>query len=92
MNLVQIIIGCVLGGGALIGIIGNWSVAMRYVFWRKRGSCVPLVPGALGTAALLLLPWESAHRFWWIPLVVDVGTVPLVCALLIQRARRTSQS
>jgi hypothetical protein len=69
-------------GGALLLVsalvcIGNASLLWTcYVRKRKAPSWIPLVGGITGVIGLWLLPVPAAHRWWWVPLIVDWGSVP----------------
>jgi hypothetical protein len=69
-------------GGALI-VFSAWvCVANASVLWiwyvqkRRPPSWIPLVGGISGAAGLWLLPIAALHRWWWLPLVLDWGSVP----------------
>jgi len=57
-----------------LAIIGNWVIP----FQRRGGSLVPMFGGALAAIALAVAPVDSLHWFWWIPLIIDLGCVPLL--------------
>ena len=52
------------------------------VVWRglikkeKTGSWVPLVGGLFGAVGTANIPVESLQEWWWVPLVVDPGSIP----------------
>jgi hypothetical protein len=39
---------------------------------------VPILGGVLSSVAFLAAPVEMLRRLWWMPLVVDLGCVPLM--------------
>jgi hypothetical protein len=60
------------------------------VFWRstirrkEAGSWVPLLGGVAGVTSLLTVPITNWSRLWWLPLVLDYGSIPgLVHALVV---------
>lgn len=68
--------------GALAAILGIWiGVCNWVVFWnahvrrRHAPSWTLLLGGVLCAAALLLLP-VGLERFWWIPFLLDWGSLP----------------
>ncbi len=70
-------------GGALL-LVSAWVCALNasvlwiyYVRKRKAPSSIPLVGGVSGAVGLWLLPISAAHRWWWVPLVFDWGSLPL---------------
>src|SRR2546423_1733520 len=73
----------------LLGL-GTWIVGVNLtIFWfaavrRKHTSSVtPFLGAALVGAGLLLLPLSNTSRWWWIPFVVDWGSLPVVVASVI---------
>ena len=78
-SLVAIVTGIVFlviaGSNAWLWIAGSLG--------RARGSTAPLLGGIAGAVCLLSIPVESFHRWWWLPLFADVGTIPLFFGVLI---------
>lgn len=54
---------------------------------RPARSGIPLLGGALGCLALLVIPVAGLHFYWWAPWLVDWGSVPGFAAGLFQRVR-----
>jgi hypothetical protein len=52
----------------------------RRRFRGEHGSLVP-VGGLFGMAAVLALPVQAMHRWFWLPAVADVGTVVYIVGL-----------
>jgi hypothetical protein len=73
---------------AAAAVFGNVAVALRYALLRKRGSLVPIVGGLAGSAAMLFAPWPGLATIAWLPLVADIGTVPLLAMTLVAWWRR----
>lgn len=67
----------------IVGFGNAWTV-VRYVLTKKRSSAVPTVGGVCGVAACFFLPFELLRNLWWLPLLLDYGTVPVfvISALL----------
>jgi hypothetical protein len=69
-------------GGVLLLVsalacVGNASVLWTYYVWkRKAPSWIPLVGGVTGVIGLWIIPVPAAHRWWWVPLVLDWGSLP----------------
>jgi hypothetical protein len=73
--------------GQIVGILG----ARR----GKSFSLVPLIGGLAGMCGLLIIPYPPARVYWWLPLLLDIGCLPLlaaasvsICISLGQRTRR----
>lgn len=69
---------------ALLAFMGGWVIVMNYacvVVWlarRKHSSTVPLFGGLFFAGAMLLCPLPGVRTFAWLPLVVDIGCLPLL--------------
>lgn len=59
-----------IGGWA---ILGNWVIACR-----RAGSLIPLIGGIFAAAALAIAPINGIRWFWWLPLLIDLGCVPVL--------------
>ena len=58
---------------------GGWVVLANWVFaCRRRGSQIPVVGGIIVAVAFVMSPVEAFHWLWWMPLVVDLGCLPLL--------------
>jgi len=85
-------------GGALL-LMFAWVAALNasvlwiwYVQKRKAPSWIPLLSGVAGAIGVWVLPLASIHPCWWLPLVLDWGSVPgithaLVYHLVVRRRR-----
>lgn len=68
----------------VLGFFAAWAIAlnMRTIILRycgrEPGSVVPLVGGILGAVALLTWPSGAVRAFWWVPFIVDLGSIPLL--------------
>jgi len=66
----------------LCAVISVWTTVMNVaIFWnnfyvKRNVSWVPLVGGFFGVLALLETPIAGAHRWWWVPLIIDPGSAP----------------
>jgi TRAP-type C4-dicarboxylate transport system permease small subunit len=83
----------VVAGSALL-FLGGWGIMANAVCsWAARrgkwkGTLIPFVGGIFGCLGLLAVPWKSVRLYWWVPLVADVGGVPMAVAVLIDAVRR----
>ena len=70
-------LGAVLALVFLFVAVGNAWTAMRFLIERKHSSAVPLIGGLCGVAACYLLPVPVVREWWWLPLLLDYGSVPV---------------
>lgn len=70
---------CSLGG---LIIVLNYGVALRYLLRRQEGSLLPILGGLLACAGMLLYPSGMLRPWAWIPLILDIGCLPMVFAAL----------
>ena len=75
-----------LGALSFFTILGNYLIAAR-----KQGSLVPFVGGVSGALAILLWPAPVVHLWFWIPLVIDLGSFPIVFLALAEAIRRRNR-
>jgi hypothetical protein len=54
-------------------LLGGWAIALRV-----GGSLVPVLGGALAAVAFAIAPRDGLRGLWWLPLVADLGCVPLL--------------
>ncbi|MFN7935382.1 MAG: hypothetical protein U0R19_18785 [Bryobacteraceae bacterium] len=57
---------------------GNLAIVYRWLVLKVHGSLVPLIGGVAGAAACILLPVDWLRRWWFVPLLVDPGSLPLM--------------
>jgi hypothetical protein len=69
-------LGYILFAIGSIFTLGNWSVLLRYAIRRARGSVVPLLGGGLMAAGSLAI--AELRPWWWLFLLIDYGTLPLL--------------
>ncbi len=59
------------------------------IFWKsivkreKAPSWIPLVGGVSAALAFLALPIIPLHKWWWLPLILDWGSLPGIVVTLI---------
>lgn len=93
MTALRIILAILVLGMGLLIIASNWHVFLRVQVRRTPGpSWVPLVGGALAALGLLLQPDERWRSFWWVPLVLDWGTLPGITHAVLWHLFRKSKS
>lgn len=67
--------------------IGNARVMFRYVTSERRGSLVPVVGALAGVIAILVAPCPVNRAWLWLPLVLDIGGLPMIVMLIIKYVR-----
>lgn len=67
----------------LFGSVFFWVGSLNaIVFWKgvvlrqRTPSFIPLLAGVCGTIALFIVPLRGVNRWWWIPLLLDWGSLP----------------
>lgn len=70
-------------------IVINWRLVWRSCFKGETGSLIPILGGVLGA----LVVWNVAtnpavRRLWWVPLVVDCGSIPLLLTTVLFGVRK----
>ena len=74
-----LLLGALLTGGNYIGLVHARRTQVGF-------SCIPLLGGVLGCVGFLLLP--RLRLFAFVPLLVDVGCLPMLLASLVHLLRR----
>jgi len=67
----------------LLGVVFLWVATLNaIVLWqggfrrKKTSSWIPLIAGLSGSLALVVAPLPQVRRWWWIPLILDWGSLP----------------
>lgn len=60
----------------LLAAANGWSV-LNYLVKKRQVSAIPLIGGASGALACWVLPVPGIGNWWWLPLLLDYGTIPL---------------
>jgi len=68
---------------SIYGITGNAVLMIKYWLRKSRGSLIPLVAGISGCVGLLVLPVDGAKKWCWIPLLVDLGCLPMLVTYIV---------
>jgi hypothetical protein len=79
----QVATSILLGLLSIFTIVGNYAIALT-----RRGSLLPLVGGISGALAILLWPAPGARMWFWVPLLVDLGSLPILSMTLVRLIRR----
>ncbi|MCX7045853.1 MAG: hypothetical protein NTX50_10275 [Candidatus Sumerlaeota bacterium] len=82
--------------GVTLLLFFAWIAGMNaFIFWRiflqkrQAPSWVPLLGGGFGVIGLLTIPFESAHTWWWLPLILDWGSLPGILHAIVFYVVRT---
>lgn len=67
----------------------NWMALVAQQLRPRAPSWIPLMAGAAGALAVCLAPFQGATQFWWVPFILDGGSLPgfLVTAYWYLRQR-----
>lgn len=68
-------------------IAANYALAIRYCATHVRGSSIPIIGGGFGAIGLLLLG-AAFSRWWFMPMIVDLGGVPAILMAVAVRMRK----
>lgn len=75
--------------GGLLLLLGafimfmNWRVVFQWIVKREHSSWIPLVGGSLAAVGLTVIPFKQASTYWWLPLILDWGSLPGIGVTLI---------
>jgi hypothetical protein len=76
---------------AMFLLVGSYCAAFnivvtlgsRFLPRVRHVSPIPLIGGVCDAFGLLLIPLQIARRWFWLPLILDVGCVPISLAGLL---------
>jgi hypothetical protein len=90
MTIMLWIVSVILIGLSLWVVLGNLWIAFGGLFKKRKSfeSYVPLIGGVVGMVGMLFLPVPGMRRFWWVPLVVDLGCGPMLLAAVIDQIKK----
>jgi hypothetical protein len=83
LGLLRWLCAIVLAALALWLSLLNWITLVRQLRSTSSSSWIPLFGGLLGLGALLVAPHPIAGRFWWVPFLVDGGSLPGLATTLV---------
>ena len=65
---------------AIFLVIGlaNLAIVFGWFVFQKNGTLVPLLGGLAGVGACLTLALPGLGEWWFVPLILDPGSVPLI--------------
>lgn len=86
MRALMLVVATLLASLGLLITHGNYVGVVRAARLKKSFSMIPLFGGVLMTAGLLLLGGTFA-RFWVVPLLLDLGSIPLVASTIVFQVR-----
>jgi hypothetical protein len=61
----------------------NAVLLWRFSILHERGSFAAVVGGLCACLGILVVPVPAMQWWWWLPLIVDVGCLPLIVAAMI---------
>ena len=76
--LLRWILGTVLAVIFVVAALGNAWTVIRYIVHKRRSSAAPLVGGLCGVGSCLVLPLANLNEWWWLPLLLDYGSLPVL--------------
>jgi uncharacterized membrane protein len=81
-----IIAYCILTLGVFIALLNAW-LAIQYWIFRKSNrstSSIPVIGGMLAAAGMLLSSDTKMETLFWLPLLLDIGCIPMLTLALIR--------
>ena len=75
---------------AMFGLIavGHACCLVRFLVKGTNFSVVPLVGGILGGAGFFLAPNPALRHLWWLPSLLDYGSVPSLVSWILILVRK----
>ena len=74
---------------SLVAIVANGETVVRgFVLKERTPSFVPLIGGLAGVLSIMICPARAVHSWWWLPLLLDWGSVPGIAHALWWHTRR----
>jgi len=81
-------VGSLLLAVAVVCIAGNLSILLGHLLRGKHNSMVPFIGGLAGVIGMLVVPITVFRRWSWIPVILDIGTLPIAVAFAFVFMRR----
>lgn len=91
MNAFSWIVGALLAAIFIACAAINVYAIVSYLRYRRHISAIPFVGGLAGILACFLLPMNGLHSLWWLPPIVDYGTLPMAVSFFIARLSATRE-
>lgn len=84
--------------GVLLLAFAAWIIILNWrIFWKARvrreqpaPSWIPVLGGLSAAVGLLTLPLASLSMLWWLPFLLDWGSIPGLCHALFSVATRSA--
>ncbi len=94
MMIVKWILGSALGLLSLNIILFNWIRVLKpSILGKDSGNIVGYIGAILGVISLLIIPIPGLAKWWWVPPLVDFGTVPVwIFGAIMHAYKRPSRS
>lgn len=84
------IVSTILIAYSVLGIVANWWITIRNIMGRH-DTLIPFVHGLAGALGLWLAPCAYLHAVWWFPMVVDLGTGPVLMVAIVEWVYRKAR-
>ena len=69
----------------------NWMALVAQQLRPRAPSWIPLMAGTAGALALGIAPLPGVSQFWWVPFIVDGGSLPGFLMTAYFHLRRSSR-
>lgn len=86
--MIELVAWILVGVGSLIVAV-NWSIPLTYAFIRRQRrstTIIPVVGGLLLMLGMFFTGVELLQRYCWVPLIFDLGCLPIVTLLVWRQA------
>ncbi len=70
--------------------LGNATSVVASLWGKQPISAVPFLGGLAGVCGFLVVPISWLGRRWWLPLIVDYGSIPILVIFFIVRAAQSA--
>ena len=74
-----------------LSAVGHACCIARFLVKGTHFSSLPLLGGILGGVGFLLTPYPTLRHLWWLPSILDYGSVPWLlsgCVVLVRKRLR----
>jgi uncharacterized membrane protein len=59
----------------------NWLLAINWWIHKKRATIIPFIGGIIGSIGLFICPLSGFSKWWWTPLLIDIGCGSMIVGL-----------